>query len=294
MYQWILEHETIIGITIDLLSLIVSVFLAVIIYRLERNHEREREEMEKKIKKNELINNAKVFLLDNEDEKDYLFISMVASKLNPDKKHNRKIINNFLHCNNELQKEILDTAGIKAMNITKKAISQALDELDNDLENYKFGDSVLYDGGKYFHRALEYWSNNKIEDVNPFMFESIYKNDIEDKESFCSVFANEKHHSLGEYMWNYLRLDYSSKKGIDNPVDMVYRECNLANCEEKDMTFWTMRIVIDSCNTFKKTKTFERFNENLIETQEDMYYYAVATLCDAYPHNEGANNGKIS
>ena len=128
MYQWILEHETIIGIAIDLLSLIVSVFLAVIIYRLERNHETEREEMEKKIKKNELINNAKLFLLDNEDEKDYLFIAMVASKLNPDKKNNRKIINNFLHCNNELQKEILDIASIKAMNITKKAISQALDE----------------------------------------------------------------------------------------------------------------------------------------------------------------------
>ena len=291
MYSWILEHETIIGIVIDFLSLIASVFLAIIIYKLERNHERDREKYEEKIKKNELINNAKIFLLDNEDEKDYLFIAMLASKLNPDKKHNRRIINNYLRCNNELQKEILDLAGINTMHITKKAISQALEELDKDLKKHKFGKSILYDGGKYFYRAFKYWANSKIEDVNPFIFKSIYKNNVENKEVLRLIDAHDICHPLSKYMLDYLSLDYSGKKEIDKPIDMVYIKCNLANCEEKEMTFWTLRIVIDSCNAFKKTKTFEEFDEHLIETQEDMYYYAVATLCDAYPDDKGANNG---
>ena len=63
---------------------------------------------------------------------------------------------------------------------------------------------------------------------------------------------------------------------------MVFRQCNLGTCDEQIMTFWTMRIIIDACHTFKDFSAVNDFDESLIQTQEDMYYYTLATLCTAY------------
>ena len=57
------------------------------------------------------------------------------------------------------------------------------------------------------------------------------------------------------------------------------------------MTFWTMRIVIDCCRVFAKSGEDIIFDEDLIETQEDMYYYAVMALYSTYiaKKEEGAD-----
>ena len=43
-----------------------------------------------------------------------------------------------------------------------------------------------------------------------------------------------------------------------------------------------MRIVIDCCRVFAESKEDFIFDEDLIETQEDMYYYAVMALYSTY------------
>ena len=48
------------------------------------------------------------------------------------------------------------------------------------------------------------------------------------------------------------------------------------------MTFWMMRIVIDCCRVFDESEEGFIFDEDLIETQEDMYYYAVMVLYNTY------------
>lgn len=63
---------------------------------------------------------------------------------------------------------------------------------------------------------------------------------------------------------------------------MVFQKCNLGSCDEDIMTFWTMRIIIDACHTIKEQTYNDIFDETLIQTQEDMYYYALAVLCQAY------------
>ena len=63
----------------------------------------------------------------------------------------------------------------------------------------------------------------------------------------------------------------------------MFQQCNLGTCDEQTMTFWTMRIIIDACRVFNDASCFDDFDESLIETQEDMYYYTLATLCTAYP-----------
>ena len=51
---------------------------------------------------------------------------------------------------------------------------------------------------------------------------------------------------------------------------------------EEIMTFWTMRIVIDCCRVFAESEKDFIFDEDLLETQEDMYYYAVMVLYNTY------------
>ncbi len=72
---------------------------------------------------------------------------------------------------------------------------------------------------------------------------------------------------------------------------MVRLQCDLARCPEEIMTFWTMRIVIDCCRVFAKSEEDIIFDEDLIETQEDMYYYAVMALYSTYiaKKEEGAD-----
>ena len=72
IYRWILEHSDIIGLLIDFIALIVSIVLTVIIYRLERRHEKEHEAAEEKAQKIAMAEAAKVFLIDNDDEVEYL------------------------------------------------------------------------------------------------------------------------------------------------------------------------------------------------------------------------------
>ena len=56
----------------------------------------------------------------------------------------------------------------------------------------------------------------------------------------------------------------------------------MGECPEEIMTFWTMRIVIDCCRVFAESKEDFIFDEDLIGTQEDMYYYAVMVLYNTY------------
>ena len=87
IYSWILEHSDIIGLIIDFIALVVSVILTVVIYKLERRHEKEHEAEEEKAQTAALAEAARVFLIDNDDEVDYLPLAAIAAKLKLKRKH---------------------------------------------------------------------------------------------------------------------------------------------------------------------------------------------------------------
>lgn len=72
---------------VDVSSLIVTTVLTIKIYRLERSHEKEREQMEVEARKKAVVETARVFLIDNEDEIEYLPLSVIAKSLNLKRKH---------------------------------------------------------------------------------------------------------------------------------------------------------------------------------------------------------------
>lgn len=265
---------------VDVLSLIATVVLTVTIYWLQRSHEKEREQMEVEAQKKAVAEAARVFLIDNEDEIEYLPLSAIAKTLKLKRKHHRAITTKFLRCSEEVQKEILKQANFQTIEVSKEQVSAALKLLKDDIKTYCFGRDVLYGGAKYFHRAMERYSDEKIETVNPYRFEDFVNTRLHEDEH--GLQKNTKFNiTLYDYMYDY-RHSGKTNWLIQKPLDMVWLQCDLAGCPEEIMTFWTMRIVIDCCRIFTESEEDFIFDEDLIETQEDMYYYAVMALYSTY------------
>lgn len=268
----------------DVLSLIATVVLTVAIYWLQRSHEKEREQMEVKAQKKAVAEAARVFLIDNEDEIEYLPLSAIAKSLNLKRKHHRAITTKFLRCSEEVQKEILKQVNFQPIEVSKEQVSTVLKLLRDDIKTYCFGRDVLYDGAKYFHRAMERYSDKEIETVNPYIFEDIKRTHFYQGDSLKLLKDTSYNGTLYGYMHDYIHsADLGKSKWLlQPPIDMVLSQCDLAGCPEDIMTFWMMRIIIDCCRVFAESEEDFIFDEDLIKTQEDMYYYAVMVLYNTY------------
>ena len=275
---------------VDVLSLIATVVLTVAIYWLQRSHEKEREQMEVEAQKKAVAEAARVFLIDNEDEIEYLPLSAIAKSLNLKRKHHRAITTKFLRCSEEVQKEILKQANFQLIEVSKEQVSAALKRLKDDIKACGFGRDTLYDGAKYFHRAMERYSGEKIETVNPYRFEDFVNTRLYEDDAHRLLKNTQFNRTLYDYMYDY-RHSGRTNWLIQKPMDMVWEQCNLGECPEEIMTFWTMRVVIDCCRVFAESEEDFVFDEDLIETQEDMYYYAVMALYSTYiaKKEEGAD-----
>ena len=265
----------------DLMNFLATSALTIAIYGLQRSHEKEREQMEAKAQKKAVAEAARVFLIDNEDEIEYLPLSAIAKTLKLKRKHHRAITIKFLRCSEEVQKEILKQANFQLIEVSKEQVSTALKRLKDDIKACGFGRDTLYDGAKYFHRAMERYSGEKIETVNPYRFEDFVNTRLYEDDAHRLLKNTQFNRTLYDYMYDYRhsgRTNWLTQK----PMDMVWSQCNLAGCPEEIMTFWTMRIVIDCCRVFAESEEDIIFDEDLIETQEDMYYYAVMALYSTY------------
>lgn len=284
VYQWLLERAEILSLSIDFLALLITIVLTVAIYKLERRHEKDQERAEKRAKELAIKESAKIFLIDNDEEIEYLPFAEIAKNLNLKRKHSRNVITRYLRCSEQLQQEILAQAKVPELKISMTKIQTALELLQADLEKYNFGRNILYDGAKYLHRAFERWSAVPIENVNPIIFEDLRKSEWFDENPRVSLQLTNDVTSLYSYMWDYLHPEeFGIKQAtIEPPIDMVFRKCNLGVCEESEMTFWTMRIIIDACHIFKDSQSENVLDESLIKTQEDMYYYTLNELYNAY------------
>ena len=91
MIEWIDKYNNLIQITIGLLSLIATIFVSFLIYWFQRRHEIEIEKIEENIRKSLLEEEAHKFLIDNEEEIEYVAWCVFATNLYRHKKHTRKI-----------------------------------------------------------------------------------------------------------------------------------------------------------------------------------------------------------
>lgn len=207
----------IIQIVIGILSLVATIAVSFLIYWLQTRHEKEIQKLQAE---KELEMKARLFLIDNEPERDYLPWCVIVANLHPLERHSRKIYTAYCRCTEELQNEILRQAGYKSNSIQgTRWVQKCIMDLEKDIERYNLGRDYLYDGAKYFHRSYERYRDLRWNGT-PSVFEPINK-DNKSRRTF-----NINQLSVGEYVDEYFYYYIEKKMEFDEgtpipPMDYV-------------------------------------------------------------------------
>lgn len=127
MINWICQNSDIIGLFIDVFSLIVSIVLTCFIFFFETRRNFEIEQAEAKRREMEICSKAQAFLTEFEDEQDYLILSSCAKQLQLKRKHYRKITTRFLTLDPDVQQAVLKIVNINDVKCNVNEIQQLLE-----------------------------------------------------------------------------------------------------------------------------------------------------------------------
>lgn len=273
----------IIQIIIGILSLFATVAVSVVIYKIQRRHEKEQ-------RKREILEQAQRFMMDNNSELAYLPWCVIAVNQSLLDNHRRKIYTEFCRLPAEVRDEVLKLADIHISVDCfsgKEWINECLDCLRRDIKEYKLGTDILYDDGKYFFRNKKYYLNN-FDIFNYRLFDPIYP-----VWSFESVLNKSGKKTLDEYVADYFRFVTGDETGIlkntvQAPMDYVWRSLGADSVSEDIACGWIMALVDSIVINIQAVRhkgilnCYDKLNiitDAQVETYEDMYY---KTLIDLY------------
>ena len=271
----------IVQIIIGAVTLVFTALVPIMIYWLQKKHEKEVDAEKKEQKDKELENKANEFLIDHETERDYLPWCTIASALHRHERHTRKVYTDFCKCSNELQEKILKQAGFTCSVIKNSTwVNDRIDRLRKYIKDMDLGSDFLYDGAKYLHRSFERYRDSIWEDPDR-IFKPIKKSTI------FETLGIERT-DIGTYIDDYLECKMQGgekTEGIIPPIDYADQELGLRYCKEKELCKWILEIVfyitvIAHNKNLGKTEDVwrENFTDANAETFEDRYYETLLCL----------------
>ena len=271
--------QTVIGV----LSLIATVAVSFLIYWLQHRHELELEKAEQKKLDEKLEEEAHKFLIQNEDDRDYLPWCIIASNLHRHEKHNRNIYTNFCACSDRLQKKILELAGFKLALIEgTQWVDDSFELLEECIDKFKLGQhKFLNDGAKHFHYAFDEYRSSRFNEYACDGFQTIY-----DRSPIVTLFDE---HIDGIRLSNYIDqyFDFIMGRDLESvknnpipPVDYVWSAKSLGVADEEEVCYWVMLLVhnfvVNIHNRFFNGYFESEIRSNrtgaFIESYEDYYY----------------------
>lgn len=237
---------------------------------------------------------ARKFCINYEKELELLPLCQIAYFINPCHKNIREIYTDYNTCSSKVRKRILELNKLPELDFSDKNwINRCIGLYEKRIVEMELTTiNFWYEGTKYLNRAYEKHSECKIEEFEPYIFDRIAKSETIDK----LMDGKELKAALGDYIADYLYYkDNRTKQKLIPPWDKVWDVCNLSNCPEYEVTFWVCKFIIDSCYfidpiVFPKKSDIQVHAETnqinihlgdsecLIDTQEDMYYYALLQL----------------
>lgn len=272
---------------ISILSLIASGFISFAIFYMGKK-------VEDKRYRADIEYQARKFIIDHGDN-DILYLPycVIASGVNRHHKHLRQIYNDFDALPNDVQKEVLKQAGYDYQLIENADwVNDSLKEIEDFAAKYDFGDTFLYDGAKYFHRAFTKHPSaltSKYHELENLFDDKLGWNNPETKK----IVQTDKL-SFSLYLESYYRAfvleDKSfTKNETTKPLDYLKEIKDFPNCEEEELCFWIMVSVRKMASYVERTRHGGYMNEIEItgaiyrgdavsETFEDMYYETLMAL----------------
>lgn len=264
--DWINLVSMIVGI----LSMFATIAISIVIYILQKNEKKQEH-------KRELKREARDFLIENIDEKEYLPLAQFAARINPLYKHNRKIFNRFNRCDEELQKEILEQAHFSDLKLEvydDDFCYKMLKLFEKDAKDMGlFTQSFLYDNSKYFFRGLNSHGNTRlIGDLQIDKVNNVSQTDYLPK--YLYYWHGDKYHAIAENeIWLRL-LDYSLFKSGEMTEDKF-------NNIKRFGSFGYHDQMEDSKFIYSLPKTYSEFKEMHKIPPLDYYWFLVTSTSES-------------
>ena len=234
--------------------------------------------------KDSIYREAQEFCITYEKEIGLLPLCQIASFIDPLHNFVRPMYTAFCKCNKTIRKKILELKKFSVMSFSDSDwINKSIKMFDEKThEKQLCSVSFLYDGAKYFHRGFNEYSNYRVE-FDPLVFTRLNK-------QVSIIVSNDEKCSLDTTIRDYLEME-TPKGEINPPLDEVWAYCSHVDTMEYDVTFWVSMMIITTCKylydrVIDLSKPYEEDitdislgdSECLIETQEDMYLYALLEL----------------
>ncbi len=244
----------------------------------------------------EINEDAKRFCLKYEEEIELLPLCQIATAIDPLHNFVREMYNDYNLCDKETRSAILQLKKQPELDLSSSDwIQNALTEYEKLLYEKKLCKrDFLYEGAKYFRRSYERYSAFEIKDNNPRVFKRLIDFQMGDKSLSKSLSKSPS--TIGYYISDYLWLKTNEpRKRPQPPMDYMWKYFGLYSAPEEFVTFWMCRFIIDSCEALEEpikldpTKNLEHGEEDfesaslgdseyILNTQEDMYLYALLKL----------------
>ncbi len=240
---------------------------------------------------NEIVfQQAQAFCIEYEEYIEFLPLCQIASSVNQFHKYVRQMYTDYCKCSIAVRTKILEINDCRILDFSDKAwIDKSVSLFDKVIHERKLCTvNYLYDGAKYFHRAFERYAGYHVE-FDPWIFNPLIKFEN-------PIFGTELKCNLYRCIADYLELLKDNPEYDDvPPLDAIWAYCRDGNTPEPDVTYWVCMSIIASCSQLVDQSIDDNDlyyvdlgdSEHLINTQEDMYLYALLELYKLYYRSNG-------
>ena len=251
----------------------------------EVNNRQERTSREVELMEERIMQEATIFCVKHDQERDYIPLCQIACITNPLRHHAREMYNEFNTSTASTRNRILEMNEIEKVNeFGEYWWIKYLDMFEQDYKKYELGDDrYLYSFGQYFYRLLEY-KEEPIGECARRIFPAKVITPI------MKTFRNTNQDVFGlidEYIYYGKREKY--KNILVPPMDYMWEELDFGSCEESRLAIFLALFIIGTCLSLplKKqegNKTFANSGSNPanMETAEDLFYATLLVLYETY------------
>lgn len=225
---------------------------------------------------------ANAFLQTYEDSIELLPLCQIANIVNPGHNYVNQMYSDYCKCNNDTQKQIMDSIDCSLIEgIGKFELYNLVHRFADDAENADLLSKGKYAISQYFLESLEY-DEYKLEDPDPTYFPTIP----------LRVIPNRTTSNLYSFILNY--IDYkNTNQRLPIPFDWMWDTFNYSNrskCPTEKIVYGINLFIISSCqlinsmslNDMQRKNWVNIPNVNYVKTIEDLHLLALLVLYDVY------------